>query len=82
MWPQTAGIAGFMVARETARPGGFGHGMTIPAGFEHFVTELGRSARHGLPPPSSPDVERLAAAAARHGNEIVGPPLRLVKKAP
>jgi mannose-6-phosphate isomerase-like protein (cupin superfamily) len=56
--------------------------LTSPAGFEHFVAELGRSAGHGLPPSSSPDVERLAAAAARHGNEIVGPPLGLVKKAP
>jgi mannose-6-phosphate isomerase-like protein (cupin superfamily) len=56
--------------------------LTSPAGFEDFIAEMGRSAGHGLPPPSSPDVERLAAAAARHGNEIVGSPLSLVKKGP
>jgi hypothetical protein len=38
---------------------------------------IGTPAGDGLPAPTPPDVERLAAAAVRHGNEIVGPPLDL-----
>ncbi len=49
--------------------------LTKPAGFEAFIAEVGEPAGHGLPAPAPPDVERLAAAAVRHGNEIVGPPL-------
>jgi quercetin dioxygenase-like cupin family protein len=49
--------------------------ITLPAGFEKFVAEVGEPARsRTLPPPSEPDVERLAAAAARHNMEILGPP--------
>ena len=48
-----------------------------PAGFERFVAEAGRPAESlTLPPPgeSPPDLERLAAIAADHGIEMLGPP--------
>lgn len=51
--------------------------LTSPAGFEDFIAEVGTPAGEGLPAPAPPDVERLAAAAVRHGNEIIGPPLDL-----
>ena len=41
-----------------------------------MVSEVGtRAAGPGLPPPAAPDIPRLAAAAARHGSTLVGPPL-------
>jgi mannose-6-phosphate isomerase-like protein (cupin superfamily) len=50
--------------------------LTTPSGFELMVSEVGtRAAGPGLPPPASPDIPRLAAAAARHGSTLVGPPL-------
>jgi quercetin dioxygenase-like cupin family protein len=61
---------------------GGAHLLTITTGedFERFVRALGRSAdRDGLPdrsgPPTPDEVEALAATAARHGIDIVGPPL-------
>jgi mannose-6-phosphate isomerase-like protein (cupin superfamily) len=51
--------------------------VTAPAGFERFVAEAGRPAESlTLPPPdeSPPDLERLAAIAAEHGMELLGPP--------
>ena len=49
--------------------------ITLPAGFERFVAEVGEPARERtLPPPAAPDVEKLLAAAAKHGQEILGPP--------
>jgi quercetin dioxygenase-like cupin family protein len=51
--------------------------ITTPAGFERFVAEAGRPAESlTLPPPeeSPPDLERLAAIAAEHGVELLGPP--------
>ncbi|MBA2316132.1 MAG: cupin domain-containing protein [Chloroflexi bacterium] len=49
--------------------------ITTPAGFERFVTEAGVPAeRRTLPPDGPPDIERLIAAAAQHGQEILGPP--------
>jgi quercetin dioxygenase-like cupin family protein len=49
--------------------------ITLPAGFEQFVAEVGEPAKtRTLPPPSEPDTERLIAAAARHNMEILGPP--------
>lgn len=48
------------------------------AGHEEAFTEMGEpAATHAVPPPPSgpPDVERLAAIAARHGTTIVGPPI-------
>jgi hypothetical protein len=49
---------------------------TQPAGFDGFVRELGAPARERALPTSTevPDPERLAAAAARHGIDILGPP--------
>jgi quercetin dioxygenase-like cupin family protein len=55
--------------------------ITAPAGFERFVAEGGEPAQaRGFPPPGRagppgpPDAEKLRAAAARHGQEILGPP--------
>ena len=51
-----------------------------PAGFEDLVREMGEPARELTIPPqqeASPDeaeMQRMAAIAARHGNEILGPP--------
>jgi quercetin dioxygenase-like cupin family protein len=48
-----------------------------PAGFESFLRAVGQPARtRTLPPPESqpPDMPKLAALAARHGIEILGPP--------
>jgi quercetin dioxygenase-like cupin family protein len=48
------------------------------AGHEDQFTEMGEPAgAHEVPPPpeSPPDVEELAAIAARHGTRVVGPPL-------
>lgn len=48
--------------------------FSIPAGFERFVVEAGEPAlARTLPPPSEPDLEKLGAAAARYGQEILGP---------
>ena len=56
--------------------------LTITTGeeFERFIRALGRHAdRDGLPdrsgPPTPEQVEGLTSAAARHGVDIVGPPL-------
>jgi hypothetical protein len=50
--------------------------ITSPAGFEQFITEVGRPAEHlGLPEPSQPDIPLLVEAGRRHGNEIIGPPI-------
>jgi quercetin dioxygenase-like cupin family protein len=52
---------------------------TARGDFERFVRALARPAeRDGLPPalpPTPEQVEQLAAAAAAHGIELVGPPL-------
>jgi mannose-6-phosphate isomerase-like protein (cupin superfamily) len=51
--------------------------INSPAGFERFVAEAGRPAESlTLPPPeeSPPDLDRLAAIAAEHGIELLGPP--------
>jgi quercetin dioxygenase-like cupin family protein len=51
--------------------------ITTPAGFELVVAEAGRPAESLiLTPPveSPPDLERLAAIAAEHGIELLGPP--------
>jgi quercetin dioxygenase-like cupin family protein len=51
--------------------------VSSPAGFERFVAEAGRAAESLTLPPSeepSPDLERLAAIAAEHGIEMLGPP--------
>lgn len=49
--------------------------ITTPAQFERFAADVGEpAAAPGLPPPAPPDVERLLAAAARYGVEILPPP--------
>jgi quercetin dioxygenase-like cupin family protein len=52
--------------------------LTSPAGFGDFIAETGQPAGDGLRAPAPPDVEGLAAAAARHRTEITGRPLGLV----
>jgi quercetin dioxygenase-like cupin family protein len=50
--------------------------VTEPAGFETFVRTLAEPAERAIPPAATepPDVARLAAVAAEHGLEILGPP--------
>jgi quercetin dioxygenase-like cupin family protein len=46
--------------------------------FEAMMREVARPAGEGLPPMSEPspaEVEALVAAAARHGIDILGPPM-------
>ncbi len=53
-------------------------GIAVPAGFEQFFLETGRPAQEpAIPPPPDgpPDMGALVAAAARHGSELLGPPL-------
>ncbi len=51
-----------------------------PAGFEDLVREMGEPARElTIPPqpeapPNEAQMQQMAAIAARHGNEILGPP--------
>ena len=48
--------------------------MTGDRDFAEFVRELSKpAASDTLPPPSEPDIERIVAAAAKHGIEILGP---------
>jgi quercetin dioxygenase-like cupin family protein len=54
--------------------------VTVGGDFERFVRELSRPAEDdGLPqrtgPPTPEQAENLAAVGAKHGIEIVGPPL-------
>jgi quercetin dioxygenase-like cupin family protein len=63
----------FVVSSETAR---FLLGVN-PAGFEGFTRALAEpAARLEIPPPASgaPDMERIAAAAASFGIDVIGPP--------
>jgi mannose-6-phosphate isomerase-like protein (cupin superfamily) len=49
--------------------------ITTPAGFEHFVADTGEPARQRRLPDRGPvDPAALARAAARHGQELLGPP--------
>lgn len=50
--------------------------ITVPGGFDTFVAEVGEPApRHGLPTAVvMPDIAVLLAAAAKDGQEILGPP--------
>jgi quercetin dioxygenase-like cupin family protein len=51
-----------------------------PAGFEGLIREMGEPARSlSIPtppeePPDEAEMQRMAAIAARYGNEILGPP--------
>jgi mannose-6-phosphate isomerase-like protein (cupin superfamily) len=54
--------------------------LNSPAGFDEFVVAAGQPAAElTLPPPEQPppDLERLAALAAEHDIEILGPPASL-----
>ena len=47
--------------------------ITVPSGFDRFVAEAGDPApERRIPPPAPVDVERLAASAAKYGQEILG----------
>jgi mannose-6-phosphate isomerase-like protein (cupin superfamily) len=51
--------------------------LNSPAGFDEFVAAAGQPAPElTLPPPDQPppDIERLAAIAAQHDIQILGPP--------
>ena len=51
--------------------------ISEPAGFERFVAKASGAAEpRTVPPPAdgSPDIATLAALAAKHGIEILGPP--------
>jgi mannose-6-phosphate isomerase-like protein (cupin superfamily) len=53
-------------------------GIAVPAGFEQFFLETGRPAEQPtIPPPPDgpPDLDGLVAAAARHGADLLGPPM-------
>jgi quercetin dioxygenase-like cupin family protein len=62
----------YRVESETARWFAVGS----PPGFAEFVREASDPAGDGGFPPSErePDVERIGAAAAAHGIELLGPP--------
>jgi mannose-6-phosphate isomerase-like protein (cupin superfamily) len=54
------------------------HMLTLisPGGGERFFIDGGRTPEGpGLPPPGPPDIAKLKEVAARHGHEILGPPL-------
>ncbi len=54
--------------------------LLSPAGFEDLVRDMGEPARElTIPPqpeepPDEAEMQQMAAIAARHGNEILGPP--------
>lgn len=53
--------------------------MTVPGGFDDFVAEAGDPAVEGVDPATLPvDFERIAAAASRHGIELLGPPVNFL----
>lgn len=56
--------------------------LATPSGVEDFHREASEPAQGDrLPPSAMPDVPRLAAAFARHGGEILGPPMHPVAPA-
>ena len=71
VWLPKESLHGYMVeGDQTVRTLAF----SIPAGFEQFVIEAGEPAQsRTLPAPSAPDFEKLGAAAAKYGQEILGP---------
>jgi mannose-6-phosphate isomerase-like protein (cupin superfamily) len=53
-------------------------GIAVPAGFEEFFLATGRpAATPTIPPPPDgpPDLAALVVAAARHGSDVLGPPM-------
>ncbi|HZX00528.1 MAG TPA: hypothetical protein VFF10_10730 [Trueperaceae bacterium] len=71
VWLPRESQHGYMVTGEqTVRTLAF----SIPAGFEQFVVEAGEPAQsRTLPPPAQTSFEKLGAAAAKYGQEILGP---------
>lgn len=50
--------------------------ISTPAGFEQFHVELSEpAAERRVPDPAPLDVPAMAAASARHGCDIIGPPM-------
>lgn len=48
--------------------------LTVPAGFERFVVEMGEPATElVLPPPAPPDMAKLMTLAAKYHIDILGP---------
>jgi uncharacterized RmlC-like cupin family protein len=67
--------------RVESAQGGPCHAITARGDFERFVRAVSRpDERPELPPPAGPPsadaVEGLKVAAAKHGIELVGPPLQ------
>jgi quercetin dioxygenase-like cupin family protein len=67
--------------RVESAQGGRGLAITVRGDFERFVRAVSRPAeRPELPPPAGPPsaeaIQALKAAAAKHGIELVGPPLQ------
>jgi mannose-6-phosphate isomerase-like protein (cupin superfamily) len=61
----------YRVESDTARWFGIGN----PPGFADFVREASDPAEDdGFPPERAPDIERIGAAAARQGIELLGAP--------
>jgi mannose-6-phosphate isomerase-like protein (cupin superfamily) len=51
-------------------------GLLTPGGGEQFFVDAGRRAEaEGLPPKTPPDIELLKRMSAKHGMQIVGPPM-------
>jgi mannose-6-phosphate isomerase-like protein (cupin superfamily) len=51
-------------------------GLLTPGGGEQFFVDAGRPAEaEGLPPKMPPDIELLKRMSAKHGIQIVGPPM-------
>jgi mannose-6-phosphate isomerase-like protein (cupin superfamily) len=51
--------------------------VNVPAGFDKFIARAGEPAAESSPPRAEgppPDIERLAAIAAEHRIELLGPP--------
>lgn len=60
----------YLVISETSR----GVGAATPGGFESFFAELGTPVEPGASAAAPPAMDAMAAAAARLGIEILGPP--------
>ena len=55
--------------------------LLTPGGGEGVFIDGGRPAENdGLPPPAPPDIELLKRVSARYGAEIVGPPMRPLRR--
>ena len=56
-------------------------GLLTPGGGEQFFVDAGRAAEaEGLPQKTPPDMELLRRVSAKHGLEIVGPPMTSARR--